>query len=115
MVRMMLRPTTDQRQDLRGPLLTVVAALAGFAMLSYVVLMVLVVNADDTVALYIPDPVAPHHADLGERFPLPAPPAPPATPAGMVAPAPPAAPVLPAMPARPDQPVRPDRPLRPDR
>jgi hypothetical protein len=88
MDRMIPRPTAHHRRDLRGPLLTVVAALAGLAILGYVVLMVLVVNADDTVAPYIPDPVAPYRADLGER---------------------------PVPPAAPDQPVRPDRPSRPER
>jgi hypothetical protein len=103
MERMILRPTADHRRDLRGPLLTVVAALAGLAILGYVVLMVVVVNADDTVATYIPDPVAPYRADLGER------------PARPVAPARPAAPVRPAEPARPAEPDRPDRPPRPER
>jgi hypothetical protein len=103
MERMILRPTAHHRRDLRGPLLTAVAALAGFAILSYVVLMVLVVNADDTVAPYIPDPVTPYRADLGERPPLPVSPAPPATPA------------RPAESAMPSEPVRPDRPPRPVR
>ncbi|MGE0544862.1 MAG: hypothetical protein AB7R89_32300 [Dehalococcoidia bacterium] len=100
---MILRPTAHHRRDLRGPLLTVVAALAGLAMLSYAVIMVLVVNADDTVAPYVPDPVAPYRADLGERPPLPA------------APMRPAEPARPVEPARPDQPARPDRPPRPER
>jgi hypothetical protein len=109
MVRMILRPIAHHRRDLLPPLLTIVAALAGLAMLSYVALMVLVVNADDTVAPYIPDPVAPYRADLGERPALTAAPAPPATPAEMAAPA------RPAVPARPAEPNRPDRPPRPER
>jgi hypothetical protein len=80
-----------------APLLTVVAALAGLAILCSVVMMVLVVNADDSVAPYVPDPVAPYRADLGER------------------PLPPVAPAKPAEPARPAEPVRPDRPPRPER